>query len=613
MRKKLVRNYIFIILISICITVGSLIAYGYGCLVENNEDSLLERVDLIESFLDEQKVETKAELAQYIYKYAEETGLRLTFVDEDGTVLVDSKIHASGMENHKERKEVEQAFRKRVGFSHRYSDTLGTEYYYAAVRVRTGSIYGVLRAGEAATDFAALLDTLIKAILIIACLCVAVALVLVSFYSKRVMEPVEYITFMAEQISNGAYGGDLHVDGDDEIARLAVSFNKMTMSLRAEQELVMRQKEELSSILSSMNSGVAALDSEGKILFYNDAIRNLMDFDGMEQKDFFGESIQESERKEKSSKKSLQKQGKKEEILGKSFYEYVKNEEIADVIHYVEREEKPLTREIVSQERDKKVILSIKGAPLYKESKRVVGTLIMLDDITRMKKLENVRRDFVSNVTHELKTPLTSIKGFVETLKGGAIDDPEFSKRFLDIIDIETERLTVLVNDILVLSEIESGNDPNKSMVDVESVIDSVLDLLEKNEKKNVDIVKEVEGEIPPFFCNKDRMKELIINLADNGMKYTNKGCVTIRCRKEENDLVLQFVDTGVGIPEEHLPRLFERFYRVDKGRSRKQGGTGLGLSIVKHIVELYKGTITVESEPGVGSTFTVRMPYGKN
>ncbi len=584
MRKKLVRNYIFIILISICITVGSLIAYGYGCLVERNEDSLLERVDLIGSFLNEQKIETKAELAQFIYRYAEETGLRLTFVNEDGTVLVDSKVHASGMENHRERREIDQAFRKRVGFAHRYSDTLGTEYYFAAVRVRTGSLYGVLRAGEAATDFAALLDTLIKAILLIACLCVVVALVLVYFYSKRVMQPVEYITWKAEQISDGAYGGNIHVDGDDEIARLAASFNKMTMSLRAEQELVMRQKEELSSILTSMNSGVAALDSEDRILFYNDAIRKLMDFGVLEQ----------------------------EEIIGNSFYDYITNEEIVDVIEYVKEEEKPLTREIVTQMQEKKKILSIKGTPLYKNSKRIVGTLLILDDVTRVKKLENVRRDFVSNVTHELKTPLTSIKGFVETLKNGAIDDPEFSKRFLDIIDIETERLTVLVNDILFLSEIESGNDPNRSMVQVEDVINSVIELLGK-EKKSVKIVKEVEGEIPDFFCNKDRLKELIINLTDNGVKYTNDGSVTIKCRVEEGDLVLQFVDTGMGIPKEHLPRLFERFYRVDKGRSRKQGGTGLGLSIVKHIVELYKGIITVESEPGVGSIFTVRMPYGKN
>lgn len=581
MRKKLVQNYIFIILASICITVGSLIAYGYTCLVEKSEESLLERVNLIGSFINEQTIETKADLAQYIYRYADETGLRLTFIDEDGTVLVDSKVHASSMENHKERKEVKEALRKRIGSAHRFSDTLGIEYYYAAVRVKTGSFYGVVRAGEAAEDFAALLDTLITAILIISCLCVVIALVLVYFYSRRVMEPVEYITWKAEQISNGEYGGNIFVKGDDEIARLATSFNKMTRSLRAEQELVMRQKEELSSILSSMNSGVVALDSEGNILFYNDAITKFM---GMQET--------------------------KEEILGTSFYTYMDNEEIKYVISQVETEKKPVLSEIMSQKEGKKKFISVKGTPLYKASKRIVGTLLILDDITRMKKLENVRKDFVSNVTHELKTPLTSIKGFVETLKGGAMDDPEFARRFLDIIDIETERLTVLVNDILVLSEIESGNDPNKSMVDVESVIDSVLTLLQKNEKEKVHFVKEVKGEIPPFFCNKDRLKELIINLADNGMKYTNEGAVTIRCSAEKGTLVLQFIDTGVGIPKEHLPRLFERFYRVDKGRSRKQGGTGLGLSIVKHIVELYKGTITVESEPGVGSTFIVRMPY---
>ena len=180
----------------------------------------------------------------------------------------------------------------------------------------------------------------------------------------------------------------------------------------------------------------------------------------------------------------------------------------------------------------------------------------------------------------------------------------------MDIIDIEAERLQILIQDILLLSEIESGTDTCKSMVKVEPVIDNVIELLEKKNKDKVIIQKEVEGPITDFFCNENRLRQLIINLTDNGLKYTNEGSVTIKCREEENDLVLEFVDTGVGIPREHLPRLFERFYRVDKGRSRKQGGTGLGLSIVKHIVELYKGTITVESEPGIGSTFTVRLPY---
>jgi two-component system phosphate regulon sensor histidine kinase PhoR len=228
----------------------------------------------------------------------------------------------------------------------------------------------------------------------------------------------------------------------------------------------------------------------------------------------------------------------------------------------------------------------------------------------QVEKLENMRRDFVSNVTHELKTPLTSIRGFVETLKEGAIEDEEVAMRFLSIIDIEAERLGNLIEDILLLSEIESGTDTRMSLVEVEPMIDQVIELLNQSKKENVILKKESKGHVAPFYCNEDRLRELIINLADNGVKYTNEGSVTIECRQEENMLVLEFSDTGVGIPKEHLPRLFERFYRVDKGRSRKQGGTGLGLSIVKHIVELYKGTISVESEPGVGSTFTVRLPY---
>lgn len=581
MRKKLIQNYIFIILISISITVGSFVVYGYSYLVKENEDNLLERVDVLAQFFEEQDIETKTELSQYIYKYAKQLDLRLTFIDEDGTVLADSQVHPSSMENHKTRTEVRRAFRQRVGADHRFSETMGVEYYYAAVRVKTDHFYGVIRASEPASAFEGLLDTLTTSVSLIACLCIVVALVLVNFYSKRVMEPIEYMTLKAEQISNGQYDGNILVDGEDEIARLARSFNKMTKSLRLEQERVIRRKEELDSILSSMNSGVVAIDSEGKILFYNDALLQLIGVGPLE-----------------------------ENLLGKLFFQYFRNEEVIDVISYVEEEEKPATSELILEKDGNKRILSVKGTPLYKKSKRKYGTLLILDDITRMKKLENVRKEFVSNVTHELKTPLTSIKGFVDTLKGGAIDDPDFARRFLDIIDIEAERLAVLVNDILILSEIESGNDTNKSMVNVEAVIDSVIELLEKKEKKNVVIVKDMEKPVTDYLCNRDRLKELIINLADNGLKYTNEGSVTIKCWEEEKDLMLQFIDTGVGIPKEHLPRLFERFYRVDKGRSRKQGGTGLGLSIVKHIVELYKGTITVESEPGVGTVFTVKLPY---
>ena len=230
--------------------------------------------------------------------------------------------------------------------------------------------------------------------------------------------------------------------------------------------------------------------------------------------------------------------------------------------------------------------------------------------VAAMKKVENMRKEFVSNVTHELKTPLTSIRGFVETLKSGAIEDPKFAKKFLDIIDIEAERLTNLINDTLLLSEIESKQDPNQSPCDINEVITEVVELLQPKVKEHVRLIFRPEPTIRPYTCNRDRIKQLLINLVDNGLKATDFGAVTVSCRSTEKQLILEVADTGIGMEEEQLERIFERFYRVDKGRSKAQGGTGLGLSIVKHIVESYQGTVEVTSKPGVGTEFIVRLPY---
>ncbi|MCC2825883.1 GHKL domain-containing protein [Faecalicatena orotica] len=230
--------------------------------------------------------------------------------------------------------------------------------------------------------------------------------------------------------------------------------------------------------------------------------------------------------------------------------------------------------------------------------------------VQAMKKVENMRREFVSNVTHELKTPLTSIRGFVETLKDGAIEDPKMAHRFLDIIDIETERLSHLISDTLLLSEIESKQDTNREPCDVNAVITEVVELLQPKVREHVRLIFQPDPTLKPYNCNRDRLKQLLINLVDNGLKATEFGAVTVRCRTMGNELVLEISDTGIGMEEEQLERIFERFYRVDKGRSKAQGGTGLGLSIVKHIVELYHGTVHVTSKPGVGTEFTVKLPY---
>ena len=227
-----------------------------------------------------------------------------------------------------------------------------------------------------------------------------------------------------------------------------------------------------------------------------------------------------------------------------------------------------------------------------------------------MKKVESMRREFVSNVTHELKTPLTSIRGFVETLKAGAIEDPKIANKFLDIIEIESDRLSNLISDTLLLSEIESKKETRREPCDVNEVITEVVDLLQPKVKEHVRLIFHPDASVRPYSCNRDRLKQLLINLVDNGLKATEFGAVTVSCRSTASQLVLEVSDTGIGMEEGQLDRIFERFYRVDKGRSKAQGGTGLGLSIVKHIVELYNGTIEVTSKPGVGTEFTVKLPY---
>ena len=230
--------------------------------------------------------------------------------------------------------------------------------------------------------------------------------------------------------------------------------------------------------------------------------------------------------------------------------------------------------------------------------------------VLAMKKVESMRREFVSNVTHELKTPLTSIRGFVETLKAGAIEDPKIANKFLDIIEIESDRLSNLISDTLLLSEIESKKETRREPCDVNEIITEVVDLLQPKVKEHVRLIFHPDASVRPYSCNRDRLKQLLINLVDNGLKATEFGAVTVSCRSTASQLVLEISDTGIGMEEGQLDRIFERFYRVDKGRSKAQGGTGLGLSIVKHIVELYNGTIEVTSKPGVGTEFTVKLPY---
>lgn len=330
---------------------------------------------------------------------------------------------------------------------------------------------------------------------------------------------------------------------------------------------------ELDAVLRSMNNGVVAINNENQIIFYNEVFLTII-----------GRPA--------------------ENIKLRPFYEIIRNEIIFDAIDVVRQKGSDGVRE--GKWKDKVIRAT---ATLLRGKETSLGILVIVEDITQLKKLESVRSDFVSNVTHELKTPLTSIRGFVETLKNGAIADEAVARRFLDIIDIETERLYSLIQDILTLSEIESGTDYEAVVCNVGRAAQEAVDLLEGSKEK-VELIYEPVPYIRPYNCNPARIKELLINLLDNALKYTEEGQVRLICREDGNELFICVEDTGIGMEKEQLPRIFERFYRIDKSRSRKQGGTGLGLSIVKHIVELYNGKMNVESEVGKGTRFEIRLPY---
>jgi two-component system phosphate regulon sensor histidine kinase PhoR len=299
-------------------------------------------------------------------------------------------------------------------------------------------------------------------------------------------------------------------------------------------------------------------------------------------------------------------------IIGMNIIELVRNNQINSLLEESMDKNMPLLTEIVMGPPDDK-ILRVYTSPIKSNNPKQLnaGGIATIHDVTNLKKLEQIRTEFVSNVTHELKTPLTSIRGFIETLKNGAIEDKNVAVKFLDIIDIESERLSSLINDILQLSEIEAKiSDSDISSHDINDTLKEIYNMLEGvADKKGIKLDFEIEGNI--FInANKNRIKQMLINLIDNAIKYNSEnGTVNVKVFKAEGKVTFIVRDSGIGIDEEHIPRIFERFYRVDKGRSRNMGGTGLGLSIVKHIVNLYNGNIKLISTPGSGTEFTIQLP----
>lgn len=580
MKKRLLFTYMAIVFITLLASQMSFWTNGQRFLQEQSKEQYLNQAELVRDIFEERSLSSDRDFDSFAKTYAKKQGVRITIIDMDGRVVAESEEDADKMENHKDREEVQEAMAGENASVIRRSHTLGIDYCYCAVPVQTESFEGVIRVSVPMQELENLkleytrstLFILIIGILLISCLVMA--------FTRFIANPIDEVTEAAQKIAEGSYGVRIHPVESSPIGQLADSFNRMSEQLEHSVKDLKDRNNELEAILRSMSSGVLAINGKDEILFYNDAFLKFI--------------------------------GRRGEFLGESIYHLVRSTLIFDAIDKV-RDTREMFCEEGQMQATGNLYIRVTGTVLNQDRMQSRSVLLIIEDITEVKKLENMRSDFVSNVTHELKTPLTSIRGFVETLKQGAIRNEEYARKFLDIIDIEAERLYTLIQDILLLAEIEAGNDYNIEECDVNSIVSDSLELLRrKAQEKELALIFEPEPYVKPFSCNPDRMKQLLINLVDNAVKNTEKGSVTVRCKCINNHLMISVKDTGIGIPKEHLSRIFERFYRVDKGRSRKMGGTGLGLSIVKHIVEMYNGDIFIDSEVNEGTEFIIKLPYAR-
>jgi two-component system phosphate regulon sensor histidine kinase PhoR len=492
---------------------------------------------------------------------------RITVIDSAGIVLADSENDPETMENHKARKEITAALAGEVGRALRFSRTVEQEMLYVAIPIRNDAgVIGVLRVSLYASEINALLISLQQRVILITLVIIAVSLCLAIIFSRNISRPLRRLVEVSGRVARGDFEANIITRNRDEFKELSDSFNHMVSQLRTLVNDLTTEKETLDTILNTIQEGIAVMDKSGKILLYNESFRQI---------------------------------AQTEHISGKFFWELLRSSKIGSLIENLSAENNVLTDNIELE--GKNYLCSVS---FLSSSEQIVLTLY---DITEFMQLSIIKKDFVVNVSHELRTPLTAIKGFVETLEDEGV---EKSKRYLEIIKRHTDRLISIVQDLQQLSELEEIEKLQLEKVKIAQLMKPILKMFEPQlAGKDIRIVlhvDDVEANADPF-----KLEQVFINLIDNSIKYTERGQITITAEQGEAETKIVIEDTGIGIPAEHLPRIFERFYVVDKSHSRRMGGTGLGLSIVKHIIQAHHGKITMESEVGCGTKVLITLPQG--
>ncbi|MGD9720016.1 MAG: two-component system histidine kinase PnpS [Pirellulales bacterium] len=509
-------------------------------------------------------------------------GPRISLLLPNGSVRIDSQNQPDELTNQLDRPEIQAAAAGETGAQVRYSPALDEHVYFLAVPVQRDRrvaavlyLAGPMSGLEAARARAQLY--LLTAGLVIA----ALAALLAWRAARTVTTQLGHVGQTADRLASGQWGARAALPDAQELADLAERFNRMADHLQRQIGVLTQNNNEQKAVLASMAEGVLAVDSQERVISMNTASRRLL---GVDQT----------------------------QAQGRALGEVVRNADLSRFISRALACRDPIEDDLFLLG-DRQRVMQAHGSALHDSEGRAIGAVVVLNDVTDFRRLEDIRRDFVANVSHELKTPITSIKGFVETLLDGAMTDPVDSERFLRIIGKQADRLHAIIEDLLSLSKIEQSEEAEDIVLEpfqLRSALESAVNTCQSAaHEREIPVTLACDSGLVANI-NPMLFEQAVVNLLDNAIKYSDPGReVRISAEQSGQEVLIHVTDRGSGIADEHLPRIFERFYRVDRARSRKLGGTGLGLAIVKHIVLAHRGRVSVDSTLGVGSTFTIHLP----
>jgi two-component system phosphate regulon sensor histidine kinase PhoR len=549
----------------------------------NVEENLVSEATILSQVLSKEiHLEDTENLKTFIRDISDRLHIRITVIDTKGLVLGETSYDSNQMLNHLQRPEIQKALNNKLGKEIRFSSTGNIDFLYVAQPIyRDGRIVGVVRLSTPMRDIKSIMKSINFNLIIALIPGLLLSLLLVYRITLSITRPIKEIKDAAVDITQGKLNRSINIIRRDEIGELAKAIDFMAESLKDKINSIKDKSTKMEAILSSVVNGIVAIDGNKNILFINPIAQQML-------------NITEGD------------------VEGKHLLQVIRNNKIDNMIRDILENKDFEEYEITVNYPYEKIFRLNSNTIKYPESDHIIGIIIIIQDITEIKKLEKMRSDFVANVSHELKTPLTSIKGFVETLKAGAIEDNDTAIRFLNIIEDEADRLNRLISDILSLSVLE--NKKSKAICEVINTaekIEEIVSLLQTQAVyKNINLNVKVEAGLSKLLGDADQFKQMLINIVDNAVKYTpDGGAIEVKAFNSGNDVIISVKDNGIGISKEHISRLFERFYRVDKARSRNVGGTGLGLAIVKHIVMQFEGKIEVYSQVDEGTEFIIRIP----